>query len=624
MNIIIPVCGHGKRFQEDGYTIPKPLIKSLGKSIIFWNIENLKTSSEDVIYIVYRKEFDKFNFQDLIKFKFPNKKFEFISTIYDTRGASETVLFALNNMSEKKLQETTVIVDSDNFYNEDILQTCRESNSNLIFYTQEKNPNPIFSYIKLNSENIVTEIKEKEKISDYACVGVYCFENGKKLKKLIESCIINGKKDKNEFYVSSLYNILLEEKSKIFTKEINNFVCLGTPNQLKSFSSNFSISDEKQRFCFDLDNTLVTYPKIKNDYTSVEPITKTINFCNFLKDQGHTIIIYTARRMRTHNGNLGGVIADIGKITLDTLENFNIKYDEIHFGKPYANFYIDDLAVKSFDDLEKETGFYNIHPKTRSHNKIEIHDKYIIKFSESIDGEKFFYKNSPKSISHYFPELIDDGQNYIKISKIEGIPISFLNINKILNQEVLLKILSSLKEIHSSKSCDLNYQIYLNYSSKFENRIKTFDFSQFENSEKIIFDTSNFLKFYEEKKLGVCGVVHGDPVFTNILINNFDELKFIDMRGKLDKIPSIFGDIIYDYSKVYQSIIGYDFILMDKSLDIDYIEKNKKIFKEFILSEFGEGYFEYIQKITISLIISLIPIHNDDKCLKYFNLINLI
>ena len=42
----------------------------------------------------------------------------------------------------------------------------------------------------------------------------------------------------------------------------------------------------------------------------------------------HIIIIYTARRMKTHKGNVGKITADIGKITFDTLEKFNIPYDD--------------------------------------------------------------------------------------------------------------------------------------------------------------------------------------------------------------------------------------------------------------------------------------------------------
>ena len=35
---------------------------------------------------------------------------------------------------------------------------------------------------------------------------------------------------------------------------------------------------------FDLDNTLVTFPKIKGDYTSVEPIVKNIKLLRYLKN----------------------------------------------------------------------------------------------------------------------------------------------------------------------------------------------------------------------------------------------------------------------------------------------------------------------------------------------------
>ena len=69
---------------------------------------------------------------------------------------------------------------------------------------------------------------------------------------------------------------------------------------------------------FDLDNTLVTFPKIYGDYTTVTPIENNIKLLRYLKKMGHIIIIYTARRMRTHKGNTGKIIADIGKITLDS------------------------------------------------------------------------------------------------------------------------------------------------------------------------------------------------------------------------------------------------------------------------------------------------------------------
>jgi NDP-sugar pyrophosphorylase family protein len=47
MNIIIPLGGIGKRFSDNGYTKPKPLIKVLGKEIIFWLLDSLNIDDSD-------------------------------------------------------------------------------------------------------------------------------------------------------------------------------------------------------------------------------------------------------------------------------------------------------------------------------------------------------------------------------------------------------------------------------------------------------------------------------------------------------------------------------------------------------------------------------------------------
>jgi capsule biosynthesis phosphatase len=619
MNIIIPIGGIGKRFTDEGYSLPKPLIRSLGQSIIFRNIQSLNIRKEDIVYVVYRDELKSVNFESLLKNKFPKIIFKFISIKNDTRGASETVLYALDKMNNEELQKEIIVIDSDNIYNDNILDNVRNKKQNTIFFKKDQSINPIFSYIEIDENFKVISIKEKEKISDNACIGAYAFSSGVVLKKTIQSVIQENIKQKNEFYISNLYEFLIHKNVEVFSIEVESYHSLGTPNQLRSFSSSFDNS-EKLRFCFDLDNTLVSYPKIEGDYTSVDPLQNTINFLNFLHSLGHTIIIYTARRMKTHKGNVGSVQKDIAKVTLETLENFGINYDEIYFGKPYAHFYIDDLSIRPSENLEKETGFYNIHPKTRDHNKIEIYDKHIIKYSSSIEGERFFYQNIPTEIKHLFPELLDSGKDYIKISRVNGIPMSFLNANNLLNEKLLTSLLNTIKSIHSLGVND-EPNIYANYSEKFIKRISEFNFSLYQNFDEISKDILSFLNNYEKNKEGIIGVIHGDPVLTNVLIDTNDTIKMIDMRGKLGEKLTIYGDIFYDYAKIYQSIIGYDRILMDKELDFEYIENVKKIFHNFIVKNFGERQLMNIKQITKSLLLSLIPLHNNEKCYFYFKLI---
>ena len=196
MNIIVPIGGVGKRFTDDNYDLPKPLIRAKGKPVIFWNLDNLKVDSDDIIFIVYRKEFEIYNFEDVITNKFRSYNFNFIQIQNDTRGASETVLYAINQMNKKQLNDLTLVVDSDNFYNDDIIESCKKINNNLIFYKKDYDNTPIYSYIQI-CDGKVLDIKEKEKISNNACVGAYCFSDSNLLKSTITSVILQERKQKN-------------------------------------------------------------------------------------------------------------------------------------------------------------------------------------------------------------------------------------------------------------------------------------------------------------------------------------------------------------------------------------------------------------------------------------------
>jgi len=95
--------------------------------------------------------------------------------------------------------------------------------------------------------------------------------------------------------------------------------------------------------CIDLDGTICELAP-DGDYANACPVPGAREALSELRSRGAYIIIYTARRMRTHNGDVGRVIEEIGDLTRSWLQQHGIPYDEIVFGKPYAHVYIDDLA----------------------------------------------------------------------------------------------------------------------------------------------------------------------------------------------------------------------------------------------------------------------------------------
>ena len=464
MIIIIPLGGIGKRFSDLGYKDPKPLIKVFGKEIIFWVLDNLKIRKEDKVYIVYNKELDKHNFVTFFS------KYSFVSFLKlskNTSGPVETI-FELTKIIEKNYQNKGIlIIDGDTFYKKNILKNINEK-KHTIFYHNTKIKEPIFSYIKLKN-NKIYKIIEKKKISNNANTGAYFFNNISKFNEYAKKIL----KVKKKAYVSDIYAKLIKNKEDIYGYKLKNneFFCLGTPRQVIEFSK--SNNPEKKRFCFDLDNTLVTFPKIANDYTTVEPIIKNIKFLNFLYSQGHHIIIHTARRMRTHNSNIIKVKKDIKKLTIKQLKKFKINYDELIFGKPYAHYYIDDLAINPLENLNIKLGYYESSDyESRKFNEIIVGEKYTVKNSTNyqiLKNEIKYLKNIPYLLKKKFPKIIENNTYYYKMETIPGLKLSYLLINNLLTKDDISNIFKNIGEIHKfpirKKTSNINiYENYLNIS----------------------------------------------------------------------------------------------------------------------------------------------------------------
>ena len=98
------------------------------------------------------------------------------------------------------------------------------------------------------------------------------------------------------------------------------------------------------RIVFDLDGVICELKKPSESYLDVNPKKKVIQKMRDLKEEGHYLIIHTGRHMRTCEGDVTKVIEKIGKVTEDWLEKWKVPYDELVFGKPYADVYIDDLG----------------------------------------------------------------------------------------------------------------------------------------------------------------------------------------------------------------------------------------------------------------------------------------
>jgi capsule biosynthesis phosphatase len=612
MKLLVLCGGSGTRLEN--YSFPKPLNMIQGKPAIYYTLKNVPECI-DTLYFIVAEHLYTYNFEEIIINLFPKKKCVFMRLPYFTRGAIESAW--LGTLSLKETGENIIFLDNDVLY-EFPDNFFHEKSSAFIGYADDKSGSERFSFLKLK-DNYIIEFKEKVRISEHYCCGVYGFKSISQFREMASE-ILNTSTN-TEYYMSLLYQYMIKMNIPILGIKFVDTIChIGSLHELKV---NWScIPKRNTRICFDLDNTLVTYPRIHGDYSTVLPITARIDELRKLKDEGHIIIIYTARRMATHNGNVGAVIKDIGKVTIETLEKFNIPYDELYFGKPIADIYIDDRAINPYFQTYSLMGYLEGEQKHKPinclknncYNTIELKGDTVIKKGplKFLEGEIYYYENIPTDsiLSKYYakPYSFDKSNDaMINIEYIKGIPFYYLYKMELLKTNHIDKLFEYIDCLHSCRLPNTSTMPTLddvrkNYKDKLIERFKNTNDYPFVDSESIQTLCLYLLDIYfESNTISIVPYIHGDLWFSNIILDFNNTLRVIDMKGKVNTNLTLGGDIYYDYGKVYQSILGYDMILNNESNNTTYSNYIKTYFLENIRQR---GVCEKMLKIvTFSLIL---------------------
>lgn len=103
-----------------------------------------------------------------------------------------------------------------------------------------------------------------------------------------------------------------------------------------------------KRLVFDLDGTIALDDPAR-PYADREPNLPLIARLREYRAQGFTIVVASARNMRTYGGDIGKINAKTLPVILDWLKRHDVPFDEIHVGKPWCGtegFYVDDRAIR--------------------------------------------------------------------------------------------------------------------------------------------------------------------------------------------------------------------------------------------------------------------------------------
>ena len=235
MNVLIPMAGAGSRFQQAGYTFPKPLIDVKGKPMIQVVAENLNIDAT-FIYVVQKEHREKYNLDTLLNLITPNCKIVEVTSI--TEGAACTTLLAKEYINT---DEPLLMANSDQFVDWDSNEFMykmveQDLDGGIVTF---RSTHPKWSFAKTDENGYVTEVAEKKPISDIATVGIYYWKHGSDYVKFAEQMIEKNIRVNNEFYVCPVFNQAIEDGKRIKTFDVPTMWGLGTPEDLKYYIENY-------------------------------------------------------------------------------------------------------------------------------------------------------------------------------------------------------------------------------------------------------------------------------------------------------------------------------------------------------------------------------------------------
>ena len=232
MNVLIPMAGAGSRFEQMGYTFPKPLIDVTGKPMIQMVTENLNIEAK-YIYIVQKEHYEKYNLKYLLNL-ITNNNCEIVQIDSLTEGAACTTLLAKEFIDN---DEPLLIANSDQFVewdsNEFMYSMVADNVDGGILTFEATHPK--WSFAKLGNDGFVSEVAEKKPISNIATAGIYYWTHGSNYVKYAEQMIEKDIRTNNEFYVCPVYNEAIQDGKKVKIFQIEKMWGLGTPEDLEVF-----------------------------------------------------------------------------------------------------------------------------------------------------------------------------------------------------------------------------------------------------------------------------------------------------------------------------------------------------------------------------------------------------
>jgi len=227
-NLIMPMGGAGTRFKKGGIRCPKPLIDLKGKPFFKWACDSLydDLDLESLTFVVLKEHIDEFKIDARIHEYYPEAGIVVLDHVLN--GA---VLTAMEGAKSLNNDKPLIFCDCD---------LCFKCEAMYGFYRAPEFPADgslltfksdldRYSYVTVDKEGFAGRTAEKKVISSNAITGAYGFKNAglflDAAKRYMDSC------EYEEYFMSGIYNLLIEDGRKIKVFTVDETVNFGTPDE---------------------------------------------------------------------------------------------------------------------------------------------------------------------------------------------------------------------------------------------------------------------------------------------------------------------------------------------------------------------------------------------------------
>ncbi len=232
VQILMPMGGLGSRFAKQGYTTPKPLIKVDGKPMFMRALDSfMALENPTYIFVLRQDQVNQYKLDERIQALLPKAKITVVN--HDTQGAVETCLIAEHLIND---EIPIIIADCDIYFeSKDYFEKVQKSNADGILLTFDAD-HPRYSYVELDDTGKAIRTAEKVVISNNAILGGYYFKSGRLFKELAHEFVDNPLPEGlKEYFVSHLFNMLIEREGIVNIAEVDQKHIFGTPEELQTY-----------------------------------------------------------------------------------------------------------------------------------------------------------------------------------------------------------------------------------------------------------------------------------------------------------------------------------------------------------------------------------------------------